>query len=343
MSHPIAKTGFFVAVPAIVTGTVAMAPGILAMGAIGVQVYAGWRAYTYGRDVANGVSGVINNARGLFGYGSSVALPASNTTLLASSLAASNTTMLASTAAEYNETISSMLSAAMMWRGWTVIANQFKSKHGKSKLAQLSDTSNANLKRALLTDGSNSAWKLAYFDKMGENAPEWLQDLSLDNKVLVGGFLAVLLTFFHTEGCMAMRENTRAMDTDYKYPLEAGLASESPADYLINPRRRCYNLYLKNRYYQKAGEGDSMFKSPLQSNVFRIIANIMIGMLKTPGLLNTKTHDPVSVFLKFAEVTGYWEVLARLIGMYGWAPVYVTTHWLLRSLMTTKLSAKTKR
>jgi hypothetical protein len=335
MSHPVAKTGFLVAVPAIVTGAVTMAPGILAMGTIGLQAYAGWRAYAYSRDVANGLSGAISSVKGLIGLGSSVPLPVV--------LPASNTTLLASTAAEYNETVVSMMSAAMMWRGWTVIANQFKSKHGKSKLAQLSDTSSANLKHALLTNGSSPTWKLAYFDKMGENAPEWLQTLSLDNKVLVGGFLAVLLAFFHTEGCMAMRENTRAMGTDYDYPLEAGLASESPADYLINPRRRCYNLYLKNRYYQKAGESDSMFKSPLQSNVFRIIANIMIGMLKTPGLLNTKTHDPVSVFLKFAEVTGYWEVLARLIGMYGWAPVYVTTHWLMRSLLTTKLSTKTKR
>ena len=343
MSHPVAKTGFFVAVPAIVTGTVAMAPALLAMGTIGVQVYAGWRAYTYGRDVANGVSGAINSAKGLIGFGSSVALPASNTTLLASTLAASNTTLLASTVAEYNETISSMLSAAMMWRGWTVFANQFKSKHGKSKLAQLSDTSNANLKRALLTDGSSSNRTLAYFDKMGENAPEWLQNLSLDDKAIVGIILATLLAFFHNEGCMVMRANTMAMDTDYKYPLEAGLASESPADYLINPRRWCYNLYLKNRYYQKAGEHDSVFKSPGQSNVFRIIANIMIGMLKKSRILNTDTNDPVSVFLKFAEAVGYWEVLARLIGMYGVAPVYVTTHWILRSLMTTKLSAKTKR
>jgi hypothetical protein len=335
MSHAVAKTGFLVAVPAIVTGAVTMAPGILAMGTIGLQAYAGWRAYTYSRDVANGLSGAFNSVKVLIGTAQSVPLPAV--------LPVSNTTAIASTVAEYNETVSSMLSAAMMWRGWTVIANQFKSKHGKSKLAQLSDTSSANFKHALLTNGSSPTWKLAYFDKMGENAPEWLQDLSLDNKVLVAGFFAVLLTFFHAEGCMAMRENTRAMDTDYKYPLEAGLASESPADYLINPRRRCYNLYLKNRYYQKAGEGESMFQSPLECNVFRIIANIMIGMLKTPGLLNTNTHDPVSVFLKFAEVAGYWEVLARLIGMYGWAPVYVTTHWLLRSLMTTNKSGKTKR
>jgi len=108
--------------------------------------------------------------------------------------------VVASTLAEYNDMISSMLSAAAMWRGWNVIGDQFSARHGKAKLAQLSGTSNAKLTQALMSNSTGSAWKLAYLDKMGENAPEWLQNLSLDNKVLVGGFLAVILTFFHSEG-----------------------------------------------------------------------------------------------------------------------------------------------
>ena len=337
MAHPVGKTGVLLAIPAIMTTAVSMAPGALALGTIGLQVYAGWRSYRFGKDVANGISDGWNRTKTMIGFGAAATAPAV--------IGVTNSSMpvVASTLAEYNDMISSMLSAAAMWRGWNVIGDQFSARHGKAKLAQLSGTSNAKLTQALMSNSTGSAWKLAYLDKMGENAPEWLQNLSLDNKVLVGAFLAVILTFFHSEGCMAMSENTRAMDTDYKYQLEAGLQSESPANYLINPRRQCYNLYLKNHFYQKAGENDSMFQAPLQSNILRIIANIMIGMLKTPGLLNTKTHDPVSVFLKFAEIAGYWEVLARLIGMYGWAPVYVTTHWLLRSLLLTTTRKTTKK
>ena len=66
----------------------------------------------------------------------------------------------------------------MMWKTWRVIADQFKSKHGKKKLAQLGATSDAKLKEALADESSASAaWKLAYFEKMGKNAPEWLQKL----------------------------------------------------------------------------------------------------------------------------------------------------------------------
>ena len=220
----------------------------------------------------------------------------------------------------------------MMWKTWRVIADQFKSKHGKKKLAQLGATSDAKLKEALADESSASAaWKLAYFEKMGKNAPEWLQKRSPEDISIVLGFLFVLLTFFQKWGAEEMRKNTMAMDVDYNHPLESGLASESPADFLQEPRRRCYGLYLKNKYYRKDGGGalQPYFDS---GTVFRTIANIIIGMLTLNPLINFKTNDPVSVFLKGAEVLGYWEVLTRLIGLYGLAPVYITTHWLLQSL-----------
>jgi hypothetical protein len=299
--------------------------------------YGHYRNYRRAADSVEAANHMWQNTTKLLGF-SDAAAP-SNTTIASSD---NNTAVLVDSA-------SALMSSMMLWKGWSAFSYLLKKTHGPDAEAALKAKNSAAFDSAFSSSESNllstKGWKAEYFDKMGKVAPKWLQNLPMDNKILIGGFLSVLATYLHKIGCDTMRINARAMGVDYEHPVEAGLRSEDDASQSffgrLNLRRMCYNLYLGNKFYTAEGASMHMLdSSPLNNNVLRIIANVMIGMFKQTGILNTNTRDPVNVFLTAAELTGYWEVLAHLIGLYGWAPVYITTHWLLQSMLLPASSKK---
>ena len=172
-------------------------------------------------------------------------------------------------------------------------------------------------------------------ENFNKHGPHWLQTLDPKAKTAAGTILVTIALALEQLGADVMREKTQGMATDYQFPVQAGLLPRDSDGWLfhskLNLRRQCYQLYMNSAYYTNKGEPSFWDKVDVRNwNVVRIVANIMIGALKP--LLNTGGRDPVTVFLTAAELTGYCEMLARLVGLYGWAPVYVATHWLTQTM-----------
>ena len=273
-------------------------------------------------------------------YGSGAAAVAPVTTIGTSSLLPGSNTMLWG------------MSSMLMWKGFEAAEYLFKQRHGSIMQARLEKESALKLQDALLMHNKNNnewlsgkedeglLWKNEYFDQMGRQAPEWLKRLSKDDKIVIGGVLAAFATYLERIGCAEMKKRTSDLTTDYKYPVEAGLKSEDGGyieDFMfnkLNGKRLCYDLYSQNEYYTNTNPNKKIpeFDNRLgNNNIIRIIANTMIGFLQTFRFMNPKA-DPIEMFLIWAEATGYWEVLARLLGMYGWAPVYIASHWIAQTM-----------
>jgi hypothetical protein len=243
--------------------------------------------------------------------------------------------------------ISSLLmSTVLFWKGWDLISYLFEKKHGASTLKEI-DILNAtklNVARGIKPTNNKSAIAKAsmIFEERGEKVrPNWLSQIPLDSKIIFGGALAVLASYLHLEGSETMRRHTTAMKVDYEHPLEAGLAQEGMLS-IPSLKRMCYNLYLDNDYYYDPTSTNGYISSPVNNNAIRIIINTMVGMFQRMGVVDD-TKDPIDTFVKTAELIGYWEVTARLIGMYGWAPVYVATQWLMKTMLGAQKTWRHKR
>ena len=230
------------------------------------------------------------------------------------------------------------MSSLALWKGAEIASRMFASRHGQREQQRLKTQSSQRLGAALVSSPPKQAWKAEYFDQMGKAAPDWLTDLSMDSKVFLGGTLCALATYLQNKGSDTMRAKAAAMNEDFAHPIEAGLIEEN-AGFTerfifnhLNIRRYCYGLYTQNKYYTDTSAQTAYYDWNITHyHPVRIIANIMIGMFQH-GPFGAVQQDPVDVFLRWAELTGYWEILARLIGVYGWAPVYITTHWMLQTM-----------
>jgi hypothetical protein len=221
---------------------------------------------------------------------------------------------------------STLMSAVLVWKGWGWVSRLFAKKYGHNNTKELSDLTEYKLKNAIVVDDAITAKHLR---KLAKTPPHWLKDMPLDNKIIMGTALSVLASYLHSEGAETMKMHARAMKVDYEHPVEAGLASDDLG--LPSLKRMCYNLYLNNDYYTNPQSQIGLLSTPFNNHIVRIIANTFIGLFQQMGILSNE-GDPIDAFVTAAELVGYWEVTAHLIGLYGWAPVYVATHWVMESM-----------
>ena len=222
---------------------------------------------------------------------------------------------------------STLMSAVFVWKGWGWVSSAFAQKHGHAKEMQLGALTESKLKNAI----ANDVITAKHLKNLAKTQPHWLKDMPLDNKIIMGTALAVLASYLHSEGAETMKKHASAMKVDYEHPVEAGLASEDLG--LPSLKRMCYNLYFNNDYYTNPQSQIGLLSSPLNNHIVRIIANTLIGLFQQIGIITSeKGGDPIDAFVTAAELVGYWEITAHLIGLYGWAPVYVATHWVAGSM-----------
>ena len=230
----------------------------------------------------------------------------------------------------------------------------FTSRHGDTQMLELKTKSEKGLAKALSSSRhrDSSEWQTAeYFEQMGRQTPEWLNTLPEGSKIIVAGILAVSMSLWSKVGADVMRAKATAMATDYQYPLEAGIVSDDDstvASWLFNSslnlKRQCYELlYLNHDYYTSHNNASYWRPSLYPTAPVRFIANVIIGLFKQMGVLNTGSRDPISMFLTLSELTGYWEILTRLVGLYGWAPTYLATHWVLQGMLETMPTTNIKK
>jgi hypothetical protein len=130
------------------------------------------------------------------------------------------------------------------------------------------------------------------------------------------------------------------MKVDYEHPVEAGLATDDFR--LPSLKRLCYNLYFNNDYYTAENPKIAYISAPYNNHIVRIIINTLLGLFQQMGLVSSDANDPVDSIITAAELVGYWEITAHLVGLYGWAPVYVATQWLAQSLLSAR-APKTRK
>jgi len=308
--RPVASTSMLPAVllnaPVLVSNIASTAAAIAAIASIASTVDQYRRGYQMGHKIVS----TVNN----------YAQPAMQVLGLSTAAAASTTTADVSTALP-----ASVMSGALLWNGWNVFSSLLQKSHGKLIENKIHMTNALQLNSALATP---LLWnRIPYLNYPSMNkGTHWTSGMPAETKMMVGAFLMALASYLHSNGSDIMKKNTQAMDTDLKYPKEAG-----EREWL---ERVCYNLYLNNDYYTaNNASGVAYLSSPANWHPVRIVANIMIGLFQQMGLLHSDADDPVHMFVKSAKVVGYWEVLAQLIGLYGWAPVYMATHWLAEGIL----------
>ena len=229
-------------------------------------------------------------------------------------------------------------STMLMYKGIELATMLFTQRHGLKQQNELKQRGGQQLVKALADSTTGGAWNSKMFDQMGKEAPTWLKTLPIDNKVFLGGVVAAMATWLHSVGAEEMQKRTTSLVTDYANPKEAGLVSEDSGVLekfileKLNSKRLCYGLYRQDPYYTSQTDAAYWKFRPGLYTPVRIIANTMIGLFRETNFI-AKDKDPVNAFLVWAELTGYWEVLARLIGLYGWAPVYVASHWVVQIML----------
>jgi hypothetical protein len=325
MSEPpqVARTnGLFLATIPAVAGTVASVVAVGSTIVNSVRVANRW--YATGKKIYGYAQPVFDNA-------------AYVTNALAPVVTAEKTVDTATAA-------SAVMSGLLLWNGWTWLADSFTKKHGEWKAAQLQLAHTQKLAGPKLAGISNSddslEWKAYRLQQMGKITPNWLKGLPVNNRILIGGMLTALATYLHSEGSQLMKKHTESMQTDYVYPLESGVAS-----YDLGPpglKRLCYNLYFNNDYYTAANSKIAYISAPYNNHIVRIIINTLLGLFQQMGLVSSDANDPVDSIITAAELVGYWEITAHLVGLYGWAPVYVATQWLAQSLLSAR-APKTRK
>jgi len=119
------------------------------------------------------------------------------------------------------------------------------------------------------------------------------------------------------------------------------------------------NLYESHPFYMPPTQDtveESLFNIQ-NANVVRIIFNIILGIMmqlnafwagqssKDPNDNNNNSSgnsdnpDPIKAITSFTSFMVYWEVLARVLRLYGWAPFYVATRQLMLLLLGTTITA----
>jgi hypothetical protein len=96
-------------------------------------------------------------------------------------------------------------------------------------------------------------------------------------------------------------------------------------------------MYANHPFYAPVPEGkaDTAWYFTLQNNhPVRFLINLMLGFsLQANALLLggdlRHTGDPIHITAKMISFWVYWELFARALRLYGWAPVYVATQQLL--------------
>jgi hypothetical protein len=108
-------------------------------------------------------------------------------------------------------------------------------------------------------------------------------------------------------------------------------------------------LYLRDRFYNPSapGEGGDWYLTvnTMRVNPVRIIMNVLLGFSMQLNAMFTGSStmqavDPVVVAARAAAVVAYWELFARALRLYGWAPVYIAVQQVTHMLMSANKTKK---
>jgi hypothetical protein len=123
--------------------------------------------------------------------------------------------------------------------------------------------------------------------------------------------------------------------------------SYTPDDSVLESSLR--GLYLKDRFYNPSapGEGSDWYLTvnTMRVNPVRIIMNVLLGFSMQLNAMFTGSStmqavDPVVVAARAAAVVAYWELFARALRLYGWAPVYIAVQQVTHMLMSANKTKK---
>ena len=137
-------------------------------------------------------------------------------------------------------------------------------------------------------------------------------------------------------------------DNDADIAAVVSASATENEDGLLQQQLR--KLYEKHPFYainasNAANDGESIsgLFNPKDANVVRIIFNIILGIILQLNALwvgKQNDSDPIKTIASFTSFVMYWEVLTRVLKLYGWAPLYVATRQVM--LLITSSSKKNK-
>ena len=116
-------------------------------------------------------------------------------------------------------------------------------------------------------------------------------------------------------------------------------------------KRILHQQYISNtKYYKTPGVGGGSNHSlignlsPQEMNPIRIVYNILVGinyiLFHGSGY---ESIDPTAEIVHWSSILFYWEVLARLVQLYGWGPVSLATKLLFSDLWSEQQTSSISR
>ena len=115
-------------------------------------------------------------------------------------------------------------------------------------------------------------------------------------------------------------------------------------------------IYMSDAFYHDTETGKQKktlsrsyiaFK-PTRYNVVSMLVNVLLGFtMQVNALFTGSSHlagtDPISTAARVTALCAYWELMARALRLYGWAPVYLATQQVTRLLLLSSKPPKKRQ
>ena len=144
---------------------------------------------------------------------------------------------------------------------------------------------------------------------MGRPPQDWISQGSKHAVIL--GVAAASTLFFEFMGMYQMAEETKK------------------SRILWDAQKDTWTGYLKNEVHKRYSDtpfytGPAYLKNlkPNDVDPVRAVYNILVGINKTLFIfVRGESTDPTVEIIHWTSILFYWEILARLVNLYGWSPV----------------------
>jgi len=187
-----------------------------------------------------------------------------------------------------------------------------------------------------------------------------MSQISANNRILLGIIFSMLTVFTHSLGAREMQrqiskkmEKKGRINTSFSATTTTTitnddkdnnddelelwnkidpLSKETQVVYhdfstLFSLREKIQQLYIKSSFYSE-NKKDVSIMSNLNNDCdpVRIIFNILLGATMQANAfigLKSSREDSILLFTQWASIVMYWEIIAHLLHIHGWAPLYL--------------------
>jgi len=140
---------------------------------------------------------------------------------------------------------------------------------------------------------------------------------------------AVTTLFLEYFGMTAMQTETR--QNAHALPSQDSLSLTTQIKKTIHTR------YQRSPYYQRKDANRILDLKDVDA--VRAAYNILVGVNQVLFAVGGTSTDPSAEIVHWSAILLYWEVLSRLLHLYGWAPLSAASRLLLSNLTTAQKPA----